>query len=396
MSRKSRILVFMGFYLPGFKAGGPIKTIFNMVEQLSDEYEFLIVTRDRDSADADSYVNVPLNQWVPVGKAHVFYCSPKQQTVSNLAKVINDTEFDVLYLNSFFDPVFTLKPLLARYLGSIPKGPVVLAPRGEFSEGAVQLKWPKKKLFILVTRLFKLYKSIVWQASSEHEFEDIKRVFHVQDKDILIALDLTEKTELHATVVKESNSTLPPRSFLRIVFLSRISPMKNLDYALSLLQKVVVPVQFDIYGPKEDAEYWSQCLRLINTLPKNIVANYCGSVNPNEVSSVFSRYDLFLFPTRGENYGHVIAESLSVGTPVLISDQTPWRDLETDSLGWEFSLSDTGKFLSAIELCAQMSNVERYSCRQKVVKMAQKRINNPDDIKANKALFSFAINSIKL
>jgi len=393
MSRKCRILVFMGFYLPGYKAGGPIKTIFNMVEQLSGEYEFLIVTRDRDSGDAEPYVNVPLNQWVQVGKAHVFYCPPKQQSVSGFAKVINNTEFDVLYLNSFFDPVFTLKPLLARYLGGTTKMPLVLAPRGEFSEGAVRLKWPKKKLFILVARLFKLYKNIIWQASSEHEFEDIKRVFHVSDEDILIALDLTEKVSLQEVVMKESNATSDTPHFLRIVFLSRISPKKNLDYALNLLQKATTPIQFDIYGPKEDAEYWSQCSSLISALPKNVVVNYCGSVHPSDVSDVFSNYDLFLFPTRGENYGHVIAESLSVGTPVLISDQTPWLNLEADGLGWEFPLSDTDKFLSSIELCAQTSTVERYRCREQIVEMAQKRINNPDDIKANKALFKFAINS---
>ena len=38
----------------------------------------------------------------------------------------------------------------------------------------------------------------------------------------------------------------------------------------------------------------------------------------------FSEYDAFVFPTRGENFGHVIAESLSASCPVVCTDQTPW------------------------------------------------------------------------
>lgn len=61
--------------------------------------------------------------------------SPNRRSVHALARMIADTPYDLLYLNSFFDPIFTLRPLLARRMGWTPRKPVVIAPRGEFSAG---------------------------------------------------------------------------------------------------------------------------------------------------------------------------------------------------------------------------------------------------------------------
>ena len=74
-----------------------------------------------------------------------------------------------------------------------------------------------------------------------------------------------------------------------------------------------------------------------------------SKLKPNEVVGTFSKYDLFLFPSGGENYGHVIAESLSSGTPVLISKNTPWLDLESQNLGWDIDLKDMDSFVEIIE-----------------------------------------------
>lgn len=151
-NRKPRILLFVACYLPGYKAGGPVQTIANIVDHLGDDFELWIVTSDRDLGDTSAYPGLSLDQWVTHGNAHVFYVSPENQTVSGLANVIKNTPHDVLYLNSFFDPVFTLKLLLARFLGKFPRRPVVLAPRGEFSAGALKIKGMKKTAYIFGAR----------------------------------------------------------------------------------------------------------------------------------------------------------------------------------------------------------------------------------------------------
>ena len=387
MASKPKILTFVGFYLPGYKAGGPLRTIANMVDHLGDDFEFWIVTSDRDLGDTKAYPGLLLDQWLTHGNARVFYLSPKNKTVEGLANVIKNTPHDVLYLNSFFDPVFTLKPLLARFRSKFHRRPLVLAPRGEFSPEALKIRGAKKSVYMFIGKLLGLYKGVTWQASSEHEAEDIRNALGVADSEIFIASDLPSKTVNRASVVSNSNGCVASRGVVRIVFLSRISPMKNLDYALRILACVRARVIFDIYGPIEDFDYWQECQELVGKLSSHVEVHYRGAVAPSEVSATFAQYDLFLFPSRGENYGHVIAESLEVGTSVLISDRTPWRNLAADGLGWDLALTEMGKFVEVIEGLALKNSEERKKMRHLVKSRACERLLDPAALASTRELF---------
>ena len=384
MQDRPKILTMVNFYFPGYKAGGSLRTISNMVDHLSDDFEFWLITRDRDLGDEQPYTSVNINEWNRVGKAMVFYASPYQLTFSGLKDLINKTQHDILYLNGFFDPKLTLIPLLLQFRGKLPDKPIVLAPRGEFSQGALALKRLKKTIYIKVVRLFGLYDNLIWQASSEHESEDIRREFNVKQQDIHIALDLPTKTFIKDIQNKNSQKNL---NTLHVIFLSRISPMKNLDYALRILGKVKKSIIFDIYGPIEDKAYWEKCQALLELLPNNIKINYCGSVLSEQVPFVFAQYDLFFLPTRGENYGHVIAESLSVGTPVLISDQTPWRNLQKDGLGWDIGLEDINEFVRILELYALKTLDEKRDMRKHICQKVLERLTSTEVLDANRQLF---------
>ena len=68
--------------------------------------------------------------------------------------------------------------------------------------------------------------------------------------------------------------------------------------------------------------------KLIAGLPSNVRVAYGGVVAPDEVTAVLRRHHLFFLPTHSENFGHVIVEALAAGRPALVSDRTPWTDLE--------------------------------------------------------------------
>jgi glycosyltransferase involved in cell wall biosynthesis len=387
---KLNILTFTGYYLPAYKAGGPVKTISNMVDNLPD-FNFSIVTRDRDLGSIRSFQDVKSDEWQKRGCARVIYLSSKNLSFFKFVQVMNESNFDILYLNSFFDFHFSIKILLAIKLGFVKKScSIILAPRGEFSKGALAIKSLKKTIYIKVSSLLHLYRGVIWQASSEYERNDIIDTLQVPFDSIVLAKDLPAKF-----IDSEASDKYKPSTYLRLVFLSRISPMKNLDFAIRVLSSVRCQVLFDIYGPKEDEDYWENCLKLIELLPANISVNYCGATEPERVSGVFSAYDLFFFPTRGENYGHVIAESLSVGTPVLTSDQTPWRNLASDSLGWDLPLELVEVFVDKIEFLAKMSPGERFSYRKTVQVNGLRRVVCDDDIQDNKRLFEFAFQKFK-
>lgn len=382
---KPVILIFIGNYLPGYKAGGILRTIINTVDQLCGEFDFKIVTRDRDLGDDKPYANIRLNQWQQVGNAMVYYLSPHLSSLKDILNFLVSTPHHVLYLNSYFDPL-TIKVLINRKIGRAIFKPVIVAPRGEFAWGSLKLKFPKKFVYIQVARLFGIYKGVTWQASSELEAKDIAKVMKIKSEEIHIALDLPNRINPDQPSEVTFNSA-PKNERFRIVFLSRIAREKNLDYALRVLNKVNIKVVFDIYGPIEDTAYWKECQKLISQLPSNVTVNYLGSVNPVEVIHIFSCYDLFLFPTAGENYGHVIAESLISGTPVLISTETPWRNLQADGIGWDIDLAQIDSFVKRIEDLALLSHNERFKKRAKIKSKIMERLLDPVVLETNRQLF---------
>jgi len=318
-----KILLLVGNYLPGFKSGGALRSTVNMVERLGNEFEFWIVTSDRDIGDTSGYIGVNKNKWTEVGKAKVFYLSPEESTISNISKIINNTEHDILYLNSFFNPVFTIYPLIARRFNKIPNKPVIVATRGEFAKGALSIKKWKKAIYIAFSNVLKLYEKVFWQASSEFEAIDIRRAMKKYSPKVYVAPNIPKYFNQKVSNINIRKKDDP----LRICFLGRIAPVKNLDYALKILSKLMLPINFDIYGPKEDKKYWDLCKVIIDSLPESIDVNYMGSIENDSVHDMFQKYDLFFFPTKGENFGHVILESMSAGTPTLIADTTPWKNL---------------------------------------------------------------------
>ena len=113
---------------------------------------------------------------------------------------------------------------------------------------------------------------------------------------------------------------------LQAVFVSRISPMKNLLAVGQALRLCRERVHLTIGGPAEDTAYWQRCQDDLRVVPSNVTVDYVGEVPAKDVRSMFARSDVFVFPTRGENFGHVVAESLSASCPVVCGVGTPWEE----------------------------------------------------------------------
>jgi glycosyltransferase involved in cell wall biosynthesis len=355
------ILVTTDYYLPGYKGGGSSRTLINVVDHLGGEFRFKVLTSDRDLGDAGPYPQVAPGSWQPVDGAEVFYLSPRDLSLRSLRTVIRRTKHEVLYLNSFFSPNFTIKPLLLRRLGLIPRVPTILAPRGEFSPDALMLKGFKKRAYFAFARALGLYRHVVWQASSEYEEESIRSWLgdHVR---VVIARDLLPPV---FDMGEQPSRRRKTAGRLKIVFLSRISRMKNLSGALKMLDGLEGEVQFNIYGPLEDRGYWAECQRVIDTLPRNVQVKYWGGVRHEQVVGTMAEHDLFFLPTLGENYGHVVLEALIAGCPVLISDRTPWRNLKEKGIGWDLPLDQPERFRAVLQSCVEMNSQEHRSWSQR-------------------------------
>jgi glycosyltransferase involved in cell wall biosynthesis len=381
------VLTLLRYYLPGFRFGGPVQSLANLVEALGSEFEFRIITSDRDVLDGAPYPDIAINEWTKVGKAWVRYLPPRNQTFSTWVELFRQTPHDLLYLNSVFDPVFSIRALLARAMPGLSHRSVVLAPRGELSPGAVSLKSWKKKPFLLLAKQARLYRGVVWHASTSDEAGLIRQHFGARAI-VFVARNVASQS----FQVDVRNNDVASSEPFRIVFLSRISRMKNLAFALRAIAGLHIDARFDIWGTQEDASYWKECEEIVRIVPAQITVSYRGVADRSSVPEILSRYDLFFLPSLGENFGHAIAEALTVGTPVLLSNRTPWRDLEAHGVGWDLPLENgEAAFSRVIEAAADRIKKEKTSWRQLVLDYAAHQLYSGEAVEASRQLFRQAV-----
>lgn len=345
------ILCLVSHYLPGHKAGGALRSVANLAALLRPVCSFRVFTSDRDLGDDRPYDGVRTGEWTQdaVGTPVYYAMRPMRE----LARVLRSRRDDILYLNSFFDFRFSIWPMIVSRSGRRAAGRTVIAPRGEFSPGALRLKQPKKRLFVALARRSSLYRGVIWHASTELEADDIRRTMGPLAQDVRIATDVTAPPSRADTPLAGPD---PARVPLTICFVSRISPKKNLAFALEVLRRVAVPVRFHVYGPVEDAAYLAQCRAIADGMPAHVTVSFERNLEHAQVAGVMARHHLFLLPTLGENFGHVIAEALGAGTPALISDQTPWRNLQRHGVGWDLALDAVEPWAAAIHAAATMDD----------------------------------------
>jgi glycosyltransferase involved in cell wall biosynthesis len=236
---------------------------------------------------------------------------------------------------------------------------MILAPRGEFANGAIAIKPFRKKVYIGLINNLRLLEGITLQASTDYEKNDIERHLHKgslsSTSAAMVACDLSDQEE---SELRERTREPKSPGILKLIFLARISRNKNLEGALQILETLSAQVTFSIYGPITDAAYWASCQERINKMPANISVQYGGMLKHEQVRDMFYEHHLLFLPTLGENYGHVIGEALLAGCPVLISDKTPWRNLEAAGVGADVPLTEPDKFRKWIEKFLAMGNEE--------------------------------------
>jgi glycosyltransferase involved in cell wall biosynthesis len=387
--RKPIILVFTRYYLPGYRAGGPVRSLANLVSALGSTYKFRIVCFDRDHGANQRYDNIEIGQWQKQGDVMIRYASPDELGFSFCKKMLLDTKPDMIYLNSLFDRAFSMKPLLA--LGGGRGTPILLTPRGELSTGALGLKAWRKKLFLSAAKAAGLYNKVHWHACSKPEEELIQRHFSPVLSKIFLASNLPE-----ANQIKIRRNTCKQPGKLRIVLAARISPMKNTLTAVRMVCKMSGSVELDLWGLLEDKDYWEECLSQIALCPHDININYRGDVEHEKLHALLHEYDVMLLPTLGENFGHSIIEALDAGLPVVISDRTPWRKLELAGVGVDLPLKDEAAFLRALAKYQAMNENDmvlvRDACQRYVVEWKR----NNADLDDYEKMFNAVIATMKI
>lgn len=348
---KKKIMLFTDWFTPGYKAGGPIRSSLHFVQQMKEGYAIAVFTTDRDLNAPEPYENIIADKWGRFDEGvEVFYCSPEKLSWKFILKQVKTLQPDFIYLNSMYSRYFTVYPLLMRRLGIIEQ-PIILSPRGMLKASALQFRKSKKKFFLSLLRAMGIHKLVRFHATDTTEQEDIRLHFGH-------SVAVTTIPNFAGLVKDYPGSSLKNKKELRIVFVGRLHPIKNLDHLLQLLPSVSGSISLTVVGSEEDKSYVAYCKSLISSYPANIQVVFAGELPNNQLPELMEHHHIFALPTRGENFGHAIFEALAEGKPVLISDQTPWRHLVAVKAGWDIDLNRKEAFLAALQQVADFDQQE--------------------------------------
>lgn len=347
-----KILILVDWFAPGYKAGGPIQSCVNICAALSHQYDIYVLTTDTDHGETSPYPGITTGQWITDESLQVSVCylEKKKLSAKKIKEQIAFVNADTIYLNHLFSPLFVVYPLWLKLSGTV-KARVLVCPRGALYESALDVKRYKKMPLLYLYKRMGIHKKVVFHATNLREQKAIQIYF--PGSEVIIADNLPNtKQPAFYTVKKEAGS-------LDCIFIARIVPIKNLLFLLNALRKTVLAVRLTVVGPAENENYWKQCQESISLLPPNISVNYIGPRPQSELNLLIREHHLFILPTTGENFGHAIFESFLAGRPVLISNQTPWLELQSEKAGWDLPLEDMNRFTEVIDMLAG-SNQQEY------------------------------------
>lgn len=359
---KPKVLILIDWYVPGYRAGGPIQSVKNLVESLEDRVEFHVLTGDKDLGAESAYENTEFDKWLPFSQHFRCYTSPENRK-RIIRDSVKDHSFSFIYLNSLFSKQFTLTPLyLCWHSGLLSK--VVLAPRGMLGEGALQLKSKKKKLFLLGFKALGIHKRIIFHSTDASESKDIRKVL----SDNIRIEEISNLSIRPKAVAKTKSSEL-----VKFLYTSRINPKKNLHLAIEALLKLNVNFKLDVFGESDDEAYRDFCIKLVHGKSSVVFHN---AIQHDALCEEYLSHDFFILLTKNENFGHSIIESLSYGTPVIISDQTPWSDIEEFGAGIVLPLkSAKNEFVSRVSQLIAISDEDYLAMSKKAIEYVHAKIN---------------------
>ncbi|MEO6134542.1 MAG: glycosyltransferase [Ginsengibacter sp.] len=336
----TKIFITIPWFLPAYRAGGPVQSIANLIREYTNGVEYYIFCGDTDVNGAE-LKDISTRGWTVFNDhTHVWYATP-EKTSETLVKQVAKVKPDILFIVGMFSWHYNIVPLL------YCKGPrKIISSRGMLHPGALtQKKW-KKKIYLQIFKLLEYQHKTDFHATDKQEakfigkyFGDLAQIFTASNfPNTIGALPLPKK---------EVGS-------LRLATIALISPMKNILSVLMAFETSTDLIQYDIYGAVKDENYWDECKMQIKKLPENITVIVHREIEPAKVKDALHDAHVFILPSKSENFGHALYEALSAGRPLITSHHTPWNCLQSAHAGMNVSMESLTELSAAIHFFAAM------------------------------------------
>ena len=334
------VIVSVDWFRPAYLAGGPIASLENLFSLCQDDFHFHVVCSAMDLGKLP-LVKITQDTWITYSKnVRVYYRSHPNNSRQFWNSLLQEFPQATVYINGIFSWHYSLQPLwYCRGLGNI-----ILVPRGMLGANALGIKKFKKKLVLSVFRLFGFYKNICIQCTNVNESIDTQKALGCSPQQIQIIPNVPRR------ILPNPQKKYHP---LKLCLIGRIHPVKNILGAIRIVKQLSShAIPLDIYGPIEDSAYWNVCLQTINNVPS---IRYCGELATDAIPDVLQSYSVFLLPSFGENFGHVIAEAIQAECAVLTGINTPWTWLNETGGGACLNPKNEAQFVETLKAWKNLS-----------------------------------------
>ena len=376
---KKVLLILTDWYYPGYKAGGPVQSVYNLAVFLSRWMEVKIVTRITDLNSQVPYEGIEPNQWIEIGENHsVMYLDTIGIKRGTIKSLIKENKYNYILINGLFSFHFSIMPAFYTMFFGVSK--TFLAVRGMLHRSALGVKPVKKYVFLAFARGFGLFKRVTMLASSREELKEIELSLGK------VKIKLAPNIPMSVKRLKESKVDIGDD--FKILFLGRISKEKNPIALLKAMQTFEGKCKLVFAGAPGSNDYMLNFSAEAANLPPNVEFEYISDLPHSDVPKLLESSDIMALPSLGENFGHAIFESFVHSVPVVIGNNTQWTQVEELKAGKIVDPNNSDEIKSAIQVFASMNAEEMKIWRAGANKMAVNyfETNNFKDLYLN--LFS--------
>jgi glycosyltransferase involved in cell wall biosynthesis len=335
LTKKLKILHYIPVYAPAWKFGGPVLSVSQLCEGLANlGHEVEVFS---SNAGLENQPELPLNKQIIRNGVKVTYfeqkpgigihCPGMEQAVKERAR-----EFYIIHVTGVWQRTSGAACKIAKNQDI----PYIISPRGALGPYSWRQKTAKKVAYYLLQEGFNVRNAAAIHYTTQQELDECNWL-KLPGKPFIVPNGLDTKFWQPATEkAKEwrKSKNINEDDFI-ILNVGRLHDKKGLD----LLPEVLAPLKdlkwkMIFVGGDDDGTkaLLESKFKAANIIEKIIFIDRC---EPKELPTVYSAANLFVLPSRHENFGNVVVEALACECPVLISDKVGLHnEVAEDGMGW--------------------------------------------------------------
>jgi glycosyltransferase involved in cell wall biosynthesis len=296
--------------------GAAVAAISAATEAADNEVRvFGLSSADWVARDGSSWTGAPATMLEPAAWSGPFGYAPE------MLPALLDFDADIVHLHG----LWTFPSIVAHRFHCEAQCPLVVSAHGMLMPVALTYSAKRKRVarWLFQDRVVRAA-SLVHSTSHDEDASNRALGLNTRTGLIPLGIDLMPCPEVPRDAARR-----------KLLFLGRLNHIKGIDWLIEAwmrLERNFPDWELMIVGPT-DPSYAREIERFKQAVG-GLRVKFGGPQHDQEKLRTMAGADLFVLPSRTENFGLTAAEALMMGVPVIATKGTPWSGLADTGAGW--------------------------------------------------------------